>query len=92
MRTLTSTACVPPTRSNLPLLQHAQQFALHRQRQFADFVEEHRAAVRQLHLADFSRARAGIGAALVAEKFVFDQAFGNGGAIQRHEGLLARAG
>ncbi len=43
----------------------------------------------EIQLADFAGARAGEGAALVAEEFVFDQAFGDGGAIQGDEGLLA---
>ena len=41
----------PPTRSDLALLEHAQQLGLHRQRQLADLVEEHGAAV--------ARSRAG---------------------------------
>ena len=41
-------------RLHLPVLQHAQQARLHRQRHVADLVEEQRAAVR---LADARRAR-----------------------------------
>ena len=74
------------------LFEYAQEFGLDGQRQFADFVEEERAAVGQFHFADFARAGTGEGAAFVAEEFVFDQAFGNGGAIQRDEGLLAARG
>ena len=74
------------------LFQHAQQLALDGQRQLANFVEEKRAAMRQFHLADLARARAGVGAALVSEELVFDQPFGNGGAVQGHKRLLgARA-
>jgi hypothetical protein len=43
----------------------------------------------EIHFAGFARAGAGESAALVAEEFVFDQAFGNGRAIQRNAGLLA---
>ena len=39
----------------LTLLQHAQQFRLQLQRDLADFVEKHRAAVRQLEAADALR-------------------------------------
>ena len=42
---------LPPTRSNSPLLQHAQQLRLHRRRHVADLVEEERAAVGQLEAA-----------------------------------------
>ena len=48
-------------------LQHAQQLRLNGQRQLADFIEKNRPAVRQFHFADFARARARVGAALVAE-------------------------
>ena len=70
-------------------LEHTQQFRLRGHRQFGDFVQENRTAVRQLHFADFARARAGVGAALVAEQFVFHQAFGNCRAIESDEGKIA---
>ena len=59
----------------------AQEFGLDRGRQVADFVEENCAAMGEFDFADFASACAGEGAALVAEELVFDQAFGNGGAI-----------
>ena len=90
MRTFTSICLRAADALESPLFEHAQQLALDRERQFADFVEEERAAVRQFQLADFPRARARVRAALVAEKLVLDQAFGNRGAIQRHEGCSAR--
>ena len=36
---------------NIAILQHAQQFGLQRQRQFADFVEEQRAVIGHLKFA-----------------------------------------
>ena len=44
-RTSTRTVAVPPTRSNVALLERAQDLGLQRQRQVADLVEEDRAAV-----------------------------------------------
>src|SRR6266851_9486641 len=48
--------------------------------------------VREIHLADFTGARPGEGAALVTEQFVFDKSFGNCGAIQGYKRLLAAIG
>src|SRR5690348_11055411 len=70
-------------------LENAQQLALDRKRQFADFVEKNRAAMGEFEFADFTRSRAGVCATFVAEKFIFDEAFGNGGAIQGDEGIFA---
>ena len=61
--------------------ENAQKLCLDRKRQLADFVEEECAVVGEIHFADFAGAGSGEGAAFVAEKFVFDQAFGDGGAI-----------
>ena len=79
----------PPTRSTCRFLQHAQQLGLHHQRHVADFVQEQRAAVRLLELAQVPRGGAGEGALFVAEQLGFDQLAGHGGAVQRDEGLLA---
>jgi hypothetical protein len=57
----------------------------------ADFVEEERAAVGRLEPARLGRERAGERAFLVAEEFALDQAFGEGAAVHRHEGLAAAA-
>ena len=89
MRTSTSMDCVPPTRSKRRSSRTRRSLAWIGQRQLADFVEEERAVVGEIHLADFAGAGSGEGAALVAEEFVFDQAFGDGGAVQCDEGLLA---
>src|SRR5215475_1196657 len=42
----------------------------------------------EIHFAGFARARSGECAAFVAEEFVFDKTFGNGGAIERDKGLF----
>ena len=74
------------------ILQEAQQLDLHRQRQVADFVEEQRAAIGALDLADGLLHRAGEGALLMAEQLAFQQGLGDRRAIDRDEGLLgARA-
>ena len=57
----------------LALLHEPQQLALQRQRQLADLVEEQRAAVRRLDLADHARVGAGVRAALVAEQLALDE-------------------
>jgi hypothetical protein len=73
-RKSTATGLPAAQRHHLPLLQHAQQPRLHRQRHVADLVEEQRAAVG---LADAARravaAGAGEGAGPVAEQLGFDQ-------------------
>ena len=74
------------------LFQDAQEFGLNGHGQLADFVEKKCAVVGEIHFADFAGARAGEGAALVAEEFVFDQAFGDGGAIEGDEGFVAAWG
>ncbi len=73
-------------------LQNAQEFGLQLHGQVADFIEEKRAAVGKFEAADFLIDRSGKSAALVAEKFGFEQAAGDGGAIYFHKGALARAG
>ena len=75
------------------VLQHAQQPRLEQQRHIADLVEEQRAA---LGLADAPRgallARAGEGAALIAEQLRFDQVLRQRSAVDRDERLVrARA-
>src|SRR5690606_4057378 len=72
-------------------LQEAQQFRLEAEWEVADLVEEQRTAVRELDLARRLPDRAGEGAALVAEEFRFEQGFGNRGAIDGHEAVLAPA-
>src|SRR5579859_2157286 len=61
--------------------ENAQDFRLRAQAHVANFVEEERAAVSFLKLADFIFTGAGEAALNVAEKFGLDQFFGNGGAV-----------
>ena len=83
----------PPTRSNSPLLQHAQELGLHGRRQLADLVEEERAAVGQLEAPGLLAVGAGEGAALVAEQLALEQRLGQRRAVERDEGAVgARAG
>ena len=67
------------------LLQRAQDLRLQRQRQVADFVEEQRAAVRELELARLPRRRAGERALLVTEELGLEQRLGNRGAVDGDE-------
>ena len=69
-------------------LQHAQHLGLRLGAHVADFVEEDRAAVGHLELADLLLGRAGERAALVAEELRLDQLFGNRRAVDLHEPLL----
>ena len=75
---------------NLALLQGAQQFDLHVQRQFADLVEEQGAAVGFLEFAEVFVVGAGEGPLFMAEQDRLDQVGGQGAAVDGHEGL-ARA-
>ena len=56
--------------------QQAQQLGLHRLGQFADLVQEQRAAVGHFEQADAVLVGAGEAAFAMAEQFAFDQAFG----------------
>ena len=63
------------------LFERAQNLGLQRQRQIADLVEEQRAAMRHLELAELARRRAGERALLVAEQLGLEQGLGNRGAV-----------
>src|SRR5262249_36979602 len=69
----------------LPLLQHAQQLGLEFERDFAYLVEKHRSPIGQLEASDALCDRAREGAFLVAKEFAFQQAGGNGSAIELPE-------
>ena len=86
-RKLTLTGFLRADRVDLALLQRAQQLHLRVERQLADLVEEQRAAVGLLELADALVDGAGEGALLVAEQDAFDQVFGDGAAVDRDERL-----
>ncbi len=74
---------------DLALLQGAQKFRLQVERQLAHFVEEERAFVRQLQAAHLAHDGAGECAFLMAKELAFEQAGGDGGAIQLDKGALA---
>src|SRR5712671_2372951 len=57
----------------LALLEEPQQLRLHGRRHVADFVEEQRAAVGLLELAEVARGRPGERALLVAEQLRLDE-------------------
>src|SRR3546814_2235386 len=68
-------------------LKDAQQPGLRLHRHVADLVQEQRAALRLLELAGGAGMGAGEGPFFVTEQFRFDQFAGDGGHVDRHEGL-----
>jgi hypothetical protein len=74
----------------LLLLQHAQHLGLRLQAHVADLVEEDRALVGLLELADLPIGGAGERALFVAEQLRLDQLVGNRGAVDLHEGPSRR--
>jgi hypothetical protein len=74
---------------DLLFLEHAQQLGLHDRGHIANFVEEQRAAMGLLELAEMARDGAGEGAFLVAEELGFDQLAGDGRAVQRDKWTVA---
>ena len=73
------------------LLNQAQQLHLQFHGQFADFVEEQRAAIGGLHLAALGRKGSGERALGVAEEFRFHQVLGNGAAVDGDKRLVFAA-
>ena len=76
------------------ILQKAQKLDLRRCRQFADFVQEQRTAVRGFEKPFLVGGGAGVRALLGTEEFAFYEIFGNGAAVHCHErfaGALAKA-
>src|SRR5690606_6496766 len=72
-------------RSNLALLERAQQLGLDLQRDLADLVEEQRAAGRLLKQARARLAGVGEGPLRVAEQLALEQGVGDRRAVDRHE-------
>ncbi len=70
----------------LLILQHAQQLGLQVERNLAHLVEKQGSAIRQFQASDFLADRAGKRSLLVAEQLAFQQAGGNGGAVELDEG------
>ena len=90
-RKSTLTGFLEPTGIDLAFLQRAQQLDLRVERQLADLVEEQRAAVGFLELADALVDGAGERALLVAEQDALDQVLGDGAAVDGDERLGLRA-
>ena len=73
------------------VFQHAQQLGLQQGREFADFVEEERAAVGHLEQALLHLLGVGERALFVAEELGFHQRFRDGRAVDGDEGFFVRA-
>ena len=73
---------------DLPLLQHAQQLGLQRERHLGDLVEQQRAALGLFELAGMRGVRAGERALLVAKQHGFEHVLGDRRAIDRDEVAL----
>ena len=74
-----------------PLLQRSQNLGLQRQRHVAHFIEKQRALVGLLETSDPVSHGAGKGALAMTEHLAFQQALGNGGAVDRHERFVGAA-
>ena len=70
---------------DLSVLQEAQQQRLHAQAHLTHFVEEQRAAMRELELARLVAIRAGEAALHVTEQFGLEQGLGQARAVDRDE-------
>ena len=80
-------------RRQFPGLDHVEQLDLQRQRQFADLVQEQRAAVCHGDEPFFILIGRGKGAFFMAEELAFEQVLGDRAAVDRNERfVLARAG
>src|SRR5207245_4455982 len=73
---------------NLPVLQNPQEFALHFERDLADFVQEHGAALRKFEQSDLVLCRARERPANMAEEFTLEQRLDNGGAVADGESVV----
>jgi hypothetical protein len=72
------------------VLQHPQQLGLQRQVEFADFVEQQRAAVGRFDQANLAGVGIGEGALFVAEQLALDQVRGSAAQLISMNGALAR--
>src|SRR5205807_1911311 len=68
---------------------HAQDLRLRKGAHVADLVKKYRASLRGLQLPLARTARAGERPALIAEQLAFQEAIGNGGAVDADKGLEA---
>src|SRR5215472_15419443 len=70
------------------VLQHMQQLGLQGRMHFADLIQENRAAVRLLKLAEFLPRGAGKSARLIAKQFAFQKLVRDRGAVYLDEGFI----
>ena len=77
---------------HFPLLQHPQQLGLQRQGHFRHFVQQQGAALGLLELASLGLIGTGEGAFFITEEGRFQQAFGNGCAVDGDKGTFAPGG
>src|SRR5205807_5533131 len=80
---------VAADRRSYPRLQNPQQLGLQGEWQFADLVEQERAATGLNEKAGAGRAGVGEGAAYVSEELTFQERFGYGGTVDGDEGPSA---
>ena len=76
----------------LAILQNVQQLGLQRRMHLADFVQEKRAGVGQIELAELLPVGAGERAGLVAKQLALQQFVRNRRAVHLHERLVVAAG
>ena len=86
-----SPACVPPTRSNSRSCSTRSSFACSAERELADLVQEHRAALGGLEPALLLHDGAGERAALVAEQLALEQRLGDRRAVDGDKRPIRRA-
>src|SRR5579862_9908013 len=79
----------PSDALEFPLLQHAQQLHLQRQRQLSNLVEKNHASIRNLEAPFLLCRGSGETAALVAEQIALQQRLGNRRAIDRDKRLIS---
>src|SRR5205807_1620635 len=81
-----------PNAGELPILEHVQELALERRVQIPDLVEEDRAVVRRLELAQLELVGAGERPALVTKQLAFQELARDRGTVDLDEGAgLAHA-
>jgi hypothetical protein len=73
---------------DLAIFQYPQQFLLKWQRHVAELIQKESAAIGVLELALALAVGPGVSPRFVAEEFIFEQVFVEGGTVERHEGLV----
>src|SRR5262245_36728010 len=70
-------------------LEHAEKLGLERERHLADLVEEERAAIGRFEEADLALVGTGERSALVPEQLALEESFGQRGAVELDQRLVA---